>query len=130
MPLVWAHAEYVKLRRSLRDGRVFDMPPQPIRRYLVDKIGSGHSMWRFSHKCQRLCAGRTLRVEVLSPAIVRWSVDGWQTVHNTHTTDSGLGIHVADLTTARLTTGTTVEFTLYRTETGQWDGVNHSVTVE
>ena len=26
MPLVWAHAEYLKLRRSLRDGRVFDMP--------------------------------------------------------------------------------------------------------
>jgi hypothetical protein len=27
MPLVWAHAEYLKLRRSLRDGRVFDLPP-------------------------------------------------------------------------------------------------------
>jgi glucoamylase len=26
MPLVWAHAEYVKLARSLRDGRVFDTP--------------------------------------------------------------------------------------------------------
>ena len=24
MPLVWAHAEYLKLRRSLRDGRLFD----------------------------------------------------------------------------------------------------------
>jgi len=27
MPLVWAHAEYLKLRRSLRDNRVFDLPP-------------------------------------------------------------------------------------------------------
>ena len=26
MPLVWAHAEYLKLRRSLHDGRVFDLP--------------------------------------------------------------------------------------------------------
>lgn len=34
MPLVWAHAEYVKLLRSLRDGRVFDMPPQTQERYL------------------------------------------------------------------------------------------------
>ena len=25
-PLVWAHAEYVKLRRSIADGRVFDQP--------------------------------------------------------------------------------------------------------
>ena len=30
MPLVWAHAEYVKLRRSLEDGQVFDMPPQTV----------------------------------------------------------------------------------------------------
>ena len=28
MPLVWAHAEHIKLLRSLRDNAVFDMPPQ------------------------------------------------------------------------------------------------------
>ena len=32
MPLVWAHAEHVKLLRSLKDGRVFDMPPEPVQR--------------------------------------------------------------------------------------------------
>ncbi len=36
-PLVWAHAEYLKLCRSLRDGRVFDRPPQTVKRYLVDR---------------------------------------------------------------------------------------------
>ena len=30
MPLVWAHSEYVKLLRSLHDGKVWDMPPQPV----------------------------------------------------------------------------------------------------
>lgn len=34
MPLVWAHAEYVKLLRSLRDGCVFDMPRHTVERYL------------------------------------------------------------------------------------------------
>ena len=29
MPLVWAHAEYLKLRRSIQDGRVFDLPVKP-----------------------------------------------------------------------------------------------------
>ena len=28
MPLVWAHAEHIKLLRSLADGQVYDMPPQ------------------------------------------------------------------------------------------------------
>jgi glucoamylase len=34
MPLVWAHAEYAKLVRSLHDGRVFDMPQQGYERYV------------------------------------------------------------------------------------------------
>jgi glucoamylase len=34
MPLVWAHAEYLKLCRSLREERVFDMPVRARRRYL------------------------------------------------------------------------------------------------
>ena len=38
MPLVWAHAEYVKLLRSLRDGKVFDRPPQTVQRYLIEKV--------------------------------------------------------------------------------------------
>ena len=35
-PLVWAHSEYIKLRRSIRDGKVFDQPPQTVQRYLVE----------------------------------------------------------------------------------------------
>ena len=34
MPLVWAHAEYAKLVRSLHDGRVYDMPQQAYARYV------------------------------------------------------------------------------------------------
>jgi glucoamylase len=34
-PLLWAHGEYVKLRRSIRDGHVFDAPRQTFKRYLA-----------------------------------------------------------------------------------------------
>ncbi|HSB01135.1 MAG TPA: glucan 1,4-alpha-glucosidase, partial [Anaerolineales bacterium] len=40
MPLVWAHAEYVKLLHSIQDGHIFDMPPQTAKRYLDSKIDS------------------------------------------------------------------------------------------
>lgn len=33
MPLMWCHAEYVKLLRSVKDGRVFDLIPE-VRRAL------------------------------------------------------------------------------------------------
>ncbi len=39
-PLVWAHSEYIKLRRSLRDGKIFDQPPRPRERYLEKKISA------------------------------------------------------------------------------------------
>lgn len=58
MPLAWAHTEYLKLLRSLSDGRVFDMPPQPVQRYQVEKIESPWLIWRFNHKLRSLPAGQ------------------------------------------------------------------------
>ena len=70
MPLAWAHAEYIKLRRSLRDGRVFDIPPQTVRRYLVDGVESPHVLWRPDHRRRAMPAGKVLRVEVPEPAVI------------------------------------------------------------
>lgn len=130
MPLVWAHAEHIKLLRSLRDGKVFDLPPQTVERYLVNKKQSPHSSWRFNHKCRRLPAGRILRIETLAPAKVRWSCDGWQTAHDTPTRDTGLGIHVADLPTRELPTAAAVDFTFYWPEADRWEGANFNAVVE
>src|SRR5204863_9071257 len=65
MPLVWAHAEYIKLRRSLRDGRVFDLPPQTVQRYQVEKTESKLAVWSFNHKITNVAAGKNLRVQNL-----------------------------------------------------------------
>jgi glucoamylase len=129
MPLVWAHAEYLKLRRSLRDGRVFDMPPQPVQRYQVDGVRSPHHLWRFNQKCHALPAGKTLRIEALAPALVHWSPDGWLTVHDIETRDSGLGVHVADLPTDSLSVGATVRFTFRWPLADRWEGVDFTVSV-
>jgi glucoamylase len=129
MPLVWAHAEYVKLLRSLRDGRVFDRPPQPVQRYLVDDTVSRHRVWRFSLKRRHLPAGRTLRLETLAPALVRWTADAWRTATDTATVDPGLGVHLVDLPTAALPSGATVRFTFYWPEARRWEGADYAVAV-
>ncbi len=107
MPLAWAHAEYIKLRRSLRDGRVFDLPPQTTRRYLVEKVESPHVLWRIDHRRRSMPAGKVLRVEVPEPAVIRRG--GGREVP---TRDSGLGVHYADLPTAGLAPGDAVRFTI------------------
>jgi glucoamylase len=130
MPLVWAHSEYIKLRRSLQEGRVFDMPPQTVERYILEDTGSPHFSWRFNHKCQSMPAGKILRVELLAPATVHWTSDGWQTSADSATSASGLGIHLVDLPTRDLPSAARIEFTLHWTETARWQGENYSVRVE
>jgi glucoamylase len=130
MPLVWAHAEYVKLRRSLKEGRIFDMPPQTAKRYIVEKTISPFAIWSFNHRCRTLPVGKKLRLQVLSSAVVHWSLDGWRTVQDNGTRDTGLGVHVLDLPTERLPAGAMVLFTFYWHETGQWEGEDYVVMVE
>ena len=79
MPLVWAHAEYLKLRRSLRDGRLFDLPPQTVQRYLTEKTVSPRMVWRFNHKIRSMPAGKILRIELMAPAVIHWTADDWKT---------------------------------------------------
>jgi glucoamylase len=129
MPLVWAHSETIKLRRSLRDGRVFDMPPQTVQRYLVEPLRPAYAVWRFNHKCKEIPAGKVLRVETLAPAVIHWSPDGWQTVHDTRTQDTGLGVHTADLPTDKLPQGATLCFTFLWPAVGRWEGVDFAVQV-
>jgi glucoamylase len=129
-PLVWAHAEYLMLCRSLREGRVFGRPPQTVQRYLVEKTSSPLVSWRFNNKLRRMPAGAALRIETLAPAIVRWSTDGWQTVDDTATRDTTLGVHVADLPTTRVPAGGMVVLTFYWPLANRWEGTDFVVLVE
>ena len=131
MPLVWAHAEHLKLVRSLADGRVFDAPPQTVERYLRKATGSVLTPWRFNHKVRELPRGRTLRIEALAPAVVRWSADGWKTTRDTTTRDTGLGVHLADLSAEDLAgaAGSAFVFTFYWPEAGRWEGADFSVKI-
>ena len=123
MPLAWAHAEYLKLRRSLSDGRVFDTPPQTTQRYLVEKVEVSLRDLAPDHRRRAIPAGKTLRIEVHEPAIVRWDTDGGAG-GEVRTRDTGLGVHVADLFTADLPPGSAIHFTLSWPESGSWDRRN------
>jgi glucoamylase len=129
MPLVWAHAEYIKLLRSLQDGQVFDMPPQTVQRYQVENVISPFAIWRYNHKCRRIPAGKRLRIEVLAPALIHWSTDDWRTFQDSRTVDSGLGIHYADLPAEDIPAGRHVTFTFLWLEERRWEGTDFRVEI-
>jgi glucoamylase len=129
MPLVWAHAEHIKLLRSLRDERVFDMPPQPRRRYQVDRVQSRYVSWRPNQKTKVLPAGKILRIELAKPALMHWSRDNWRTGEDTKTRAASFGMHIADIDSTDLVEGDEIVFALYWQDEQRWDGEDYRLKI-
>lgn len=131
MPLAWAHSEYLRLLRSIRDRRVFDRPDDAWERYVQRKVGSDLCLWRFDHQIDSCPAGRQLRIEVMAPAIVRFSIDGWKHYEEVATRGRGIGIHVVDLPIEDVRAGSTLCFTFRWPEAGhRWEGKDFSLHIE
>src|SRR6202167_3512105 len=129
-PLVWAHSEYIKLRRSLPDGKIFDQPAQTVDRYLRKKTSGQYFNWRFNNKPRTMPRGKKLRILLLDSAMVHWSFDNWQTSQDSHSKESGWNLHHVDLPTETLAAGRQIAFTFFRKNTGQWEGRDYAVFVE
>lgn len=129
MPLVWAHAEYVHLLRSLSDGQVFGVLAPVVQRYR-SAVPARRSVWRFNHKVSALKAGEPLRIEVTAPVRVRWSADSWQTYRDDDAVASGIGLWYVDIPTSITAVPGIIEFTFYWTDDARWEGANFSVKVE
>jgi glucoamylase len=130
MPLVWAHAEYVKLLRSLRDGQVFDCPPTSHARYVMSNNEPRVAVWRFTLQRRDFPAGRNLRLDTLAPSRVRWSVNDWASSEDLASEDLGVGVHTVELPTATLPPGSTVRFTFYWPEVDRWEGADFMVVTD
>ena len=127
MPLVWAHAEYVKLLRSTTDKRVFDRVDAVAERYATPRARGTVEVWRRDRQVARMEAKRRLRVESEESFELRWSADGWKTVQTTQATAVDSCGFYADAVPGA---AERLEFTLYWPVRGQWEGRNYSVMVE
>jgi glucoamylase len=129
-PLVWAHSEYIKLRRSLVDGKIFDQPPQTVERYLKKKTSAEFFNWRFNNKTRSMPRGKKLRILLMDSAIVHWSFDNWQTSQDSESRESGWNLQHVDLPTDGLATGRQIVFTFYWKDGERWEGRDYQVAVE
>ncbi|HUB25724.1 MAG TPA: glycoside hydrolase family 15 protein, partial [Tepidisphaeraceae bacterium] len=128
MPLAWTHSEYIRLLRSIRDGKVFDRPDDTWDRYVKNRTGSDLALWRFDHRANSFPAGRKLRIELLLPAMVRFSTTRWKSASNLTTQDTGMGTHIVDLPSAQLGVGDEVDFTFQWPLAGnRWEEQNYRV---
>ena len=82
-PLVWAHAEYLKLLRSVVDGKIFDTIPMVAERYAVRaearSFASKVEIFQLGRPITEIPAGMTLRVCDAQPFKVVYTTDNWAT---------------------------------------------------
>ena len=129
MPLVWAHAEYVKLLRSLADGRVFDMPPHTARRYLGKTRNARCRPWREDCPTGGVLSGQNLRLDLAAESIVRYTRDDWKTQADVATSATALGLHIAELPTTGMAVGDKLVFTWRRKADEVWRGQDFEARV-
>lgn len=128
MPLVWAHAEYLKLVRSAADGQVFDLIPEVAARYRNRRNTLPLEIWTFNRQVQCLPAGGTVRVQAAVPFRLHWTCNEWEPTHDTASTPTGTGAEFADVPTASGQCAP-VRFTFFWTKTGSWEGRDFKVGV-
>ena len=81
--LVWAHAEYLKLLRSVTDGKIFDTLSVVADRYAVPEgsrtFRSTVDVFQLARPIQQIKAGWTLRIVDANRFNVTYTFDNWQT---------------------------------------------------
>src|SRR3984957_4325014 len=120
MPLVWAHAEFIKLTKSLRLGRAIDRPEPVWLRYGGNKPRAARAHWTRHMRVGTIRAGQALRFVFAEPALVHWSIDDWRQERDIVTEPGMLGLQVADLASEALAVGQRLVFSIQDLTTGSW----------
>ncbi|HSN42053.1 MAG TPA: glycoside hydrolase family 15 protein, partial [Burkholderiales bacterium] len=129
MPLVWAHAEFVKLVASRALGLPFDAPQAVRERYHGQCPAAARVFWSRRLAIDEVKAGQTISVLLPAPAMVHWGIDGWRAAADAATRDTGLGVQVADLPVRGLIAGQCVDFTFRWSDSGRWEGQDFRVDI-
>jgi len=129
MPLMWAHAEYIKLLRSALDGRVFSQVPDVAERYLHRRDGvRAIEVWKFNRQARSVRRGRTLRVIAGAPFQLRWTLDEWQTTQDTASQATAIDLEWVDVAVP-VSQQAPVRFTFYWPNGNRWEGREFEVAV-
>jgi glucoamylase len=130
VPLVWAHAEYIKLLRSVRDGKIFDLIPAVSERYLtLNRHYHPREIWKPVHQPRSIPAGWPIRVQADSSFRLRWTDDEWTSIHDTDSIQTSLGINYVDITASSSRTSP-IKFTFFWTASGKWEERDYAVELD
>ena len=129
MPLLWAHAEYIKLLRSRQEGRVFDRILCVANRYLENRPMFGNiQFWSFNSPARTVKQGHKVRITAFADFRLHWSVDNWHTIRDSKSAGTKFGVYFVDLADPKANLAP-VRFTFFWTESAKWEGRDFEIAV-
>jgi len=129
VPLLWAHAEYVKLRRSAADRKSCDLIEAVYDRYVR---GQGQrdpmEVWKFNRQVPSIEIGTRLRIQADSPFLLHWTTDEWLHSTDTRSTATGVDIEFVDLQLPDQKTR--IRFTFLWLDENRWEGNDYKIELQ
>jgi glucoamylase len=129
MPLMWAHGDYIKLLRSMADGKVFDLIPEVQNRYSGKRARNRIELWKFNCQPKSVQPDSRLRVQAEAPFRLHWTRDEWHTINDTASTMTPLGLTHADIQIG-IDESSPLRFTFYWPEADKWEGRDYFIEVK
>ena len=131
-PLVWAHAEYLKLLRSVTDNHVFDCTSVVYDRYILGRHREHFrrylGIFQLGRPISAIVQGGVLRILDAACFSVVYTTDNWATKTQLDAHTLGSVGCFADIPVAAHQTGSIV-FTLHWPEQDRWLGHDYEVAV-
>ena len=126
-PLVWAHAEFLKLLVAQESGRPVELLRDVELRYATPRAAQAWR-WRNETPIQTLPRGRNLLIEHPEGFTAHVGFDGWHDVRDIAATEDSCGLWCITVTAAELANHTSIEFTRYFADGGTES--NYSVRLD
>ena len=117
MPLVWAHAEYIKLCRSLISQSIYDMPEAGRKRYLEDKTESYLHIIQIKNIPKKIPTKKVLRLIHDENFNLEWRISESSEI-KICSAESMEGFYYADLPTNNLNINSSIEILIINKLTG------------
>ncbi len=128
-PLMWAHAEYIKLLRTRKDMAGCDIIPEVKRRYIDSKATLQMASWKKNKPVHIARTTDIIRIISFDRADLLWTSDNWATKSEEPMTATGVGHHYFDFKPGSFESGAKLSFTFHYHDTGAWEGKDYEIRI-
>ncbi|QDU87901.1 Glucoamylase precursor [Pirellulimonas nuda] len=137
MPLLWAHAEFMKLVAAQHDGKPIELLDAVAKRWGAKRPEPAVWRWRPDAPFEALPPGVGLRVEDGKPFRLHYAMvagggdlDGdWPDVQEARSQPAPFGMYAVGFAAKQLKGLAGCKLTLFYEEANQWEGVDHTIAL-